>query len=953
MKYNVKRIFLWTALGVLFFQHANSQYEMLYENWRWAHFTTEAGLPSNVVENVLEADDSTVWVSTPKGIAWYDGFRWNPVIVDSLFPQQRVRSIHRYHHSKIFAVLLGVIYIGDKNGFSKAAWAGDSYPGIATSPSAIDSESYLCVIGNDKKTKVLLIQKNEVKKIFPDKDGTLYKPSETIWFFGHAESGMFQYVNGRWTKVINNFGLNWAIRNIAENSLGAALFALDSPKDKIGLWFYNNRNFVYSVTERNQPIRTLDISNTGEIMVVYETGDVHVRNNTGKWQNIEPVPSQMVNTICVKYRSNNDVWFATDNGLYLLNRQKTAWNRNNHSFSDPRNIVFEIFKSREGDVWIGSNAGLEVHMKNGTKQFISSINGTPLGLVTGINQDNDNHIWVVSGDAAKGMFEWNGKQWHHYFPHGINFHKIRKDRSGNLWFLGLGRDSTDPAGYVLRQQSFLRIDSLYHLPSKRVYSFAENRQGTIWIGTLKGLVRIKNNQATYWGREVLGENAKIYTLAVDDSDLVWFSTFSTDLGTILPNDSLKWVWRKEETYEYAKKVWDLSLDEFGILWVATTSGLISYSNSVWSNFNADPGVTMRELRVVVPARDKILVGGHGIGVVSIDRNSSSIRIKTIVSATINENNDAYCSWESNSFWNKIASENIETRYKLDSGQWSDWSIVKNVTFNNLSGGNHSISVQAKDTYGTIYEAPAAAVFHVNFPVYMRPVFLGPFLILLLTLGIFARNYLTERRLHKINIERQRIRIANDLHDEIGSNLGSIALISQSMVRKKSLTRKMREELSVISETSLQTAEYLRAIVWYINPRYDTVVNLQTRLREIASRMVRDADIQFHINDAVGNDDALTDIRRNILLMFKEILHNIVKHSKATNVDIYFDRKQGQFQLLICDNGIGFDRQSEHYGNGLQSLKKRAEEIGALLEIKTELHKGTEVSIIFGKTTKTK
>ena len=109
-----RRMFLlWPAVGVLlFFQQADAQFERLYESWRWAHFTTTSGLPSNIVESVIEADDSTVWVSTAKGIAWYDGYRWIPVIVDSLFPQQRVRIISKYNKGKMFVVLFGSLYIG-------------------------------------------------------------------------------------------------------------------------------------------------------------------------------------------------------------------------------------------------------------------------------------------------------------------------------------------------------------------------------------------------------------------------------------------------------------------------------------------------------------------------------------------------------------------------------------------------------------------------------------------------------------------------------------------------------------------------------------------------------------------------------------------------------------------------------------------------------------------------
>jgi signal transduction histidine kinase len=181
---------------------------------------------------------------------------------------------------------------------------------------------------------------------------------------------------------------------------------------------------------------------------------------------------------------------------------------------------------------------------------------------------------------------------------------------------------------------------------------------------------------------------------------------------------------------------------------------------------------------------------------------------------------------------------------------------------------------------------------------------------------------------------------------VGSNLGSIALISERLGRNESLSQMIKDELTIITETSRQTSEFLRDIVWYINPRYDTFMNLEARLREISGRMLRDVDVEILMGTDNRPDEKFIESRRNIILMFKEILHNIIKHSKAMKIVIRCERNTNSFLLSVKDNGVGFDQKLVVNGNGLRSIKLRAEEVGAQLKIMSQLGEGTEVTMIF-------
>ncbi len=937
-------------IAVILSQNVHSQFEHFYESWRWSHFTTSSGLPSDVVENIIETESGVPWVSTAKGLAWYDGYRWNSIPVDSSKPNQRARLISKYYNDKIFVILDGSLYQGNSQGFKKCLFTNHIEYGNISTVAALDSTTYMCVYETNSSAYVLQVKNGYAVKIQSPPPGRLYQTNNSIWFSSGSDVGLYRFQKNQWIKLFKPIGDAIALRSIVENDRGEGIISIDAPKNKIGVWeFQDKSNIKYSSSERNQPIRTANISNNGEAIIVYESGEIHIRENY-IWSHLEPIPRQMINILSIYYRPNNDVWLASEKGLYLFKQGQSEWEKNQYAFSDIKNVVMEVFQSTDGSIWIGNMDGLEIHKRNGQKEFLSSIGGLPLGLVTGINQDNEGHIWICAGGGAKGFFKWDGKKWSHYFAETINYHKIRKDQKGNLWFLGLGVKSSDPGGYYLKDSHFYRIDSMFSLPSNRIYSFAESEKGTIWIGTSEGLVRKKNDAFTYWGHESFGKNAKIFTLAVDGFDNIWFSTFSSFLGTLTQNDSVEWKWKKEEQYEYNEKIWDLSFDDSGVLWLASTKGLYRYANKTWANYGNKTGANIKELRVVLPAKDRIFVGGHGFGVRSIKRQKEVFPLRTILFKPIVENNEVYCTWYPASFWGDIPSDEIETRYRINNEEWSTWSLQNSVTLKNLKSGNYKLSVQAKNSYGNIYDAAQTEIFEIEPIIFFRPIFLGPILLLLLIIiGLIIRAYFINKQ-HLINLESQRIRISNDLHDDVGSNLGSISLMSQRIGRDRALAEHLKEDIGLISDTAIQTAEELRDIVWYINPKHDTILSMNNRLREIAMRQFRGMDLTFQMNDIVKSDIRLIGIRRTMLLMYKEILHNIIKHSKATKVMITINHQPDSFTLSVYDNGVGFDHTEEYSGNGLKSLQLRADEAKARLSIVSAKGSGTTVTVVFSNFT---
>lgn len=435
-------------------------------------------------------------------------------------------------------------------------------------------------------------------------------------------------------------------------------------------------------------------------------------------------------------------------------------------------------------------------------------------------------------------------------------------------------------------------------------------------------------------------------MATDKKGNLWFSTFSSVLGYIDPFGEVHWVWDWVTDSDYKQKVWDIKVDNDGVVWVATTKGLFSFTEGVWSNYDIESEFGLKELRVVLPLKEKIYIGGHGIGVGVFQKNKSKVPIKIVLEKPIIESDRVFIKWSIDVFWKAMSSDDIEMRYKLDDNGWSEWSKRRDAVFTSLSAGDHRFEIQVKDLYGQIAEGVYVQDFTVPPPLYRNIWIVGPFVIMIITIvSLMIRNTLLAEH-HKKLILEQRTRIANDLHDEVGSNLASVALISQRLWKDESLPQSIRDDLAVVRDTAIQTGDFLRDIVWYINPRYDTFMSLETRLREIAGRMLRELNVQIEMSNSGIVDELFVESRRNIILMFKEIIHNIVKHAQSSMVTIHCEHSKDIFRLMVKDNGVGFHQEEMMSGNGLLSLKRRARDAGAELKISSNIGEGTTITITF-------
>jgi PAS domain S-box-containing protein len=198
------------------------------------------------------------------------------------------------------------------------------------------------------------------------------------------------------------------------------------------------------------------------------------------------------------------------------------------------------------------------------------------------------------------------------------------------------------------------------------------------------------------------------------------------------------------------------------------------------------------------------------------------------------------------------------------------------------------------------------------------------------------------------LEQVRRRIAADLHDDIGSSLTQISIFSEVLQQRIDKTNeRVLEPLEFIAGSSRELVEAMSDIVWAINPQKDFLGELSGKMRRFAADIFTARDIQFTF-DAAGLDDKLAlgaNLRREIFLIFKESVNNIVKHAGCKSVEIRLTVNNSEIRLSLHDDGAGFDVNKISDGHGLISMKQRAAGLGGRLEIVSDKTAGTTTTLI--------
>jgi hypothetical protein len=265
--------------------------------------------------------------------------------------------------------------------------------------------------------------------------------------------------------------------------------------------------------------------------------------------------------------------------------------------------------------------------------------------------------------------------------------------------------------------------------------------------------------------------------------------------------------------------------------------------------------------------------------------------------------------------------------------------IRSATYTNLRPGSYTFQVWASDEYGRWPLEGTTIPILVKAAFWQTPSFIVLMILLLLVVLGYAYRLRFKRLLA---LERVRLSIAADLHDQVGSGLSSLAMMSELGV--ESPEKDQSSLLKTISSSARNMANELREIVWYTNPRFDNLNQVIERMRDLPYQLVPGRNLDLQFPSEIPSTSLSPDFRRDWMMSYREVLHNIAKHAQAQHVHIELIVDHNRLVLTIEDDGSGFDQTKLSNGMGLQNIKDRITRIKGTVKWISPPEKGTIVQI---------
>jgi len=444
-----------------------------------------------------------------------------------------------------------------------------------------------------------------------------------------------------------------------------------------------------------------------------------------------------------------------------------------------------------------------------------------------------------------------------------------------------------------------------------------DRQGRIWIVGVDGSVRRIDNPMTRSlvsdskvAPSLVGAN-NVRCIVEDASGRLYFGTTS---GIIEVNPETGDTRRYTTAEGLAKnEVWSALASSRGDIWFGTIAGVSRLDATRVRPRPPTARALITSVHVNGVARHVSELGDHEVPELTLAPSERGLAIGFFALTY-------------------AAGEHLRYQYRLDGAEtdWSQPSTARVVNYSQLAPGRYRFQVRAVTSAGLVGVTPATMEFVILPPVWQRSWFRVS-AVLGLTLLLFAGHRYRVARL--LETERVRTRIASDLHDDIGSSLSQIAILSEVVRTSAGDDARVSAPLGRIAALSRESVDAMGDIVWAIDPHRDTPTHLAQRMRRLTSDVLSACGIEVRFEMFDASQPRLgADVRREVFLIFKEALHNITRHAHAARVEIVLSIARHHLELIVQDDGCGFDAASTRDGQGLRSMARRAEGLGGTLAV---------------------
>ena len=596
-------------------------------------------------------------------------------------------------------------------------------------------------------------------------------------------------------------------------------------------------------------------------------------------------------------------------------------------------------QARNGEWWVAMHG--QLYHFPAADNFSDLVKARPLAVygeestlgvpqIFRIFEDSQGRIWISSFDSDRNrLVLWEpGNQALNELSGAANLPSLKddlarsfgEDRAGNIW-VGF---STGLARY--RDGAFTFFTTKDGLPPGSINYIYTDHAGRLWLGLSRsGLLRVDDPTTerpaftSYMTAEGLSSNS-VEVITEDLSGDIYAGT-GRGLDRLDPTTGRIRHYTTEDGLVSGSFLAALR-DRNGVLWFGTHNGLSRFVPGAHESAAPLP-ILISSLRVAGLQQSLSALG------------ESNVRLPDLVA----DQNQIQIDFVGLSFG---PGDVLHYQYKLEgtNANWSAPTEQRIVNYPSLAPGHYRFLVRAVNSDGVASQQPATVTFTILPPIWQRWWFIT-LIALMMILLVYAAYRYRMRRL--IELERVRTRIASDLHDDIGSNLSLIAGLSEVLRQQaRQLDAQIAQRLSIIAHASRQSVEAMGDIVWAVNPKRDNVVDLAHRMRRFASDSLTARNIEFHFHAPNPNHKVKIDAetRREVFLVFKEGINNIARHSGCKSVEASLEIERGSIILKLSDDGHGFDEASVDHGQGLDSMRRRAEKLSGQYELSSRRGSGT-------------
>jgi len=275
-------------------------------------------------------------------------------------------------------------------------------------------------------------------------------------------------------------------------------------------------------------------------------------------------------------------------------------------------------------------------------------------------------------------------------------------------------------------------------------------------------------------------------------------------------------------------------------------------------------------------------------------------------------------------------------------------------YEGLSPGNYSLRVAGTDAFGRLTGVECGVALFVPQPFWKTPWFWGIVVLAASVLTVGISRYFVWHKMRREMLrltqqralEQERLRIAHDIHDDLGARVTQISLLSAMSQNNGSFPEKARADFDRISKMSRELVAALYETVWAVSPENDNLGELGSYLCQMANKLCEQTPLRcrFYVTGLPAEVQLSSQTRHNICMAVKEAVHNVIKHAHASEISMHMTFTNGELDISIQDNGGGFEPATPTNGNGLPNMKQRLANIGGQCVVESQPGKGTTVRI---------